>query len=261
MEPLTSSQNPSSQRPVDEMPEIRSLALIIFALGAVLVAAGLIGAPVGDILIVIGSALASFSYAAIFLSWRAAKAAPPGAPGITAAPPTSPAAPTQPPTPGTAAPTPPAGPEGAPPTPPEAKPPTGKAPRIQLPKSVIENRVPIALVAFGLILVIAALAILLPAPLVYFAGLFIPGLLLLALGSGLLFMRMRRAAPVVIELKRFCMHCGFQMSSADTSCARCHRQPPSGVDTKVCPNCGAVIPALAKFCRDCGAGQPASPGS
>ncbi len=126
-----------------------------------------------------------------------------------------------------------------------------------MPEPVIQNKVPIGLVVIGLILVIAAVAILLPT-LAYFAALFIPGILFLGIGGALLFVRMRRTGPVVVEVRRFCMHCGFQMSSSDVACGRCHRQPPSGVDTKVCPNCGAVIPALAKFCRDCGAGQPAA---
>jgi RNA polymerase subunit RPABC4/transcription elongation factor Spt4 len=240
--------------------EGRLLQLISFAVGAVLLAVGLVGVPLGELLLVIGSALASFSYAGVFFSWRAAKATPQVASSVAPQSPIVPVSPTEPlpPTPGTTTPTPPTGPAGAQLPTPEVKPSTGKAPRIKLPEPVIENRVPIALVAFGLVLVIAALAVLLPAPLVYFAGLFIPGLLLLALGSGLLFLHMRSAAPVVVEVRRFCMHCGFQMSSTDVSCPRCHRQPPSGVDTKVCPNCGAVIPMLAKFCRDCGAGQPAA---
>jgi len=56
--------------------------------------------------------------------------------------------------------------------------------------------------------------------------------------------------------KRFCMHCGAQMISETDPCPKCGKLPPSGVDTKNCPNCNAVIPTAAKFCKKCGAGQP-----
>ena len=135
--------------------------------------------------------------------------------------------------------------------------PSVKAPHVTLPKTVVENRVPIALLVLGLILIVAAVAIYISPQAGLFLFGFIPGVLLLGFGGVLLFLRLyRKEGPVVVELRRFCMHCGFQMSSTDVSCPRCRRQPPSGVDTKVCPNCGAVIPTLAKFCRDCGAGQP-----
>jgi PKD repeat protein/RNA polymerase subunit RPABC4/transcription elongation factor Spt4 len=60
----------------------------------------------------------------------------------------------------------------------------------------------------------------------------------------------------VVEKKRYCMHCGAQMSTGDNLCPKCGRMPPSGVDVKECRNCGEVIPVVAKFCGECGAGQP-----
>lgn len=56
--------------------------------------------------------------------------------------------------------------------------------------------------------------------------------------------------------KRFCMHCGAQMSANAPQCPRCGMAPPSGVDVRACVNCGTVIPELAKFCHKCGAAQP-----
>ena len=58
------------------------------------------------------------------------------------------------------------------------------------------------------------------------------------------------------EKRRYCMHCGTQMSIKDRACPNCSQMPPSGVDVKSCPNCGEVIPSQAKFCSECGAGQP-----
>ena len=60
------------------------------------------------------------------------------------------------------------------------------------------------------------------------------------------------------EKRRYCMHCGASMSILDRACPnpKCGLMPPSGVDVKSCPNCGEVIPSLAKFCSECGAGQP-----
>ena len=60
----------------------------------------------------------------------------------------------------------------------------------------------------------------------------------------------------VVEKKRYCMHCGAQMSAGENLCPKCGRMPPSGVDVKECRNCGEVIPVVAKFCGECGAGQP-----
>jgi ribosomal protein L40E len=57
------------------------------------------------------------------------------------------------------------------------------------------------------------------------------------------------------EKKRFCMHCGVLMPPRATRCPRCGKAPPAGVDTKACKNCKAVIPIVAKFCSECGAGQ------
>jgi len=87
-----------------------------------------------------------------------------------------------------------------------------------------------------------------------FASPFLPGSVLIGTGAASViyeFLHRPRAA----EFKRFCMHCGFPVSKIENACGRCRKQPPSGVDTKVCPNCSAIVPTLAKFCRDCGAGQ------
>jgi len=58
------------------------------------------------------------------------------------------------------------------------------------------------------------------------------------------------------EKRRYCMHCGGQMSIEDRACPKCGLMPPSGVDVKSCRNCSEVIPSQAKFCSVCGAGQP-----
>jgi RNA polymerase subunit RPABC4/transcription elongation factor Spt4 len=58
------------------------------------------------------------------------------------------------------------------------------------------------------------------------------------------------------EKRRYCMHCGAQMSLEDHVCPKCGQSPPSGVDVKECQNCGEVIPSVAKFCSECGARQP-----
>ena len=60
----------------------------------------------------------------------------------------------------------------------------------------------------------------------------------------------------VVEKKRYCMHCGAQMSTGENLCPKCGRMPPSGVDVKECKNCGEVIPIVARFCGECGARQP-----
>jgi YVTN family beta-propeller protein len=57
------------------------------------------------------------------------------------------------------------------------------------------------------------------------------------------------------ERNRYCMHCGTQMSLKDKSCRNCGKSPPAGADTKACQSCQEVIPAVAKFCSECGAGQ------
>jgi RNA polymerase subunit RPABC4/transcription elongation factor Spt4 len=53
------------------------------------------------------------------------------------------------------------------------------------------------------------------------------------------------------------MHCGAIMPPGAQACLNCGKTPPAGVDTKVCQNCKCVVPALAKFCSECGAGQVA----
>ena len=62
-------------------------------------------------------------------------------------------------------------------------------------------------------------------------------------------------ALIFTEKKRFCMHCGESMSVNAIECPRCHRQPMSHPDTKICPGCSNVIPKNAVFCSDCGARQ------
>ena len=56
--------------------------------------------------------------------------------------------------------------------------------------------------------------------------------------------------------KRYCMHCGSPMALEAASCPKCEKTPPSGVDTKLCASCNAVLPQTAKFCDKCGAKQP-----
>lgn len=56
--------------------------------------------------------------------------------------------------------------------------------------------------------------------------------------------------------KRYCMHCGTTMSMDASKCPKCGNTPPSGVDTKQCSTCGAVLPIIAKYCDMCGARQP-----
>ena len=68
--------------------------------------------------------------------------------------------------------------------------------------------------------------------------------------------RRRTARIRFTEKRRYCMHCGASMSILDRACPKCGLMPPSGVDVKSCPNCGEVIPSQAKFCSECGAGQP-----
>jgi ribosomal protein L40E len=55
--------------------------------------------------------------------------------------------------------------------------------------------------------------------------------------------------------KRYCMHCGATMAMDASSCHKCGKTPPSGVDTTQCSACGAVLPLSAKFCDKCGAKQ------
>lgn len=144
-------------------------------------------------------------------------------------------------------------PEGS--VPPGQKSASVKTPSTKLPKALTEHLLPVSMVAAGLGLVVAGIKITFGDPIATLVGLLVPGILLLAIGSAILFLQLYHRP---VGVRRFCMHCGFQMSSVDSVCGRCHRQPPSGIDTRVCPNCSSVVPALAKFCKDCGAGQPAS---
>ena len=272
------------------MPAIKK-EIVTFVVGAGLSAAGIASLPLSEILLTGGSALLALSYGSLLMGWRTgaqprnakAGSSSPGQPAYTPSPsaqpqpvsahtsPSPPAMPSTPSTSGVQAPTSPSSPTAAMPPPPSApaieqpkptgrKLPSIKAPKIVLPKSISEHRVPIALLGVGVILVVGAIALLVPSnpSVAGGAGLLILGALSLGVGTILLLRRPAPPAAVVVEVRRFCMHCGFQMSSADVSCPRCRRQPPSGVDTKVCPNCEAVIPTQAKFCRDCGAGQPAA---
>jgi ABC-type branched-subunit amino acid transport system substrate-binding protein/PKD repeat protein len=68
--------------------------------------------------------------------------------------------------------------------------------------------------------------------------------------------RRRTVGMRFTEQRRYCMHCGASMSIEDRACPKCGLMPPSGVDVKSCPNCGEVIPSQARFCSECGAGQP-----
>jgi hypothetical protein len=227
----------------------------IFAVGAGLIAAGLASVPFGEIFIPVGTGLASFSYGLVANTWRQGPTARKiSAPKASAPTPTAPEASSPPVT----APPAPTSPKGTPPEPPreKGKLPSIKKPSITLPKIITAHRGPIALIVIGLPLTVVGLILAGITPSVALGyGIFIPGVLLFGVGGLILFLQLyRRPAGV----RRFCMHCGFPMMTNDFECSRCHRQPPSGIDTKACPNCNAVIPALAKFCKDCGAGQPTS---
>jgi RNA polymerase subunit RPABC4/transcription elongation factor Spt4 len=58
-----------------------------------------------------------------------------------------------------------------------------------------------------------------------------------------------------LDKKRYCMHCGTMMSIKEKACKNCGKTPPAGADVKTCQNCQAIIPEVAKFCSECGAGQ------
>jgi Double zinc ribbon len=208
-------------------------------------AAGLSNLPFEQIFLVIGSGIASFSYGLVVQDWRG-RAIEPGRTGLpslaqpSAAPGQTPSSPVQVPS----------GEGGIE----KPKGPPLKKPSITLPNVVKAHLVPIALVVIGLPLTVVGLILAGLNPSVALGyGIFIPGILLFGIGGLLLFLQLNRKP---VGARRFCMHCGFPMMTTDFECSRCHRQPPSGIDTKACPNCGAVIPALAKFCKDCGAGQP-----
>jgi len=61
---------------------------------------------------------------------------------------------------------------------------------------------------------------------------------------------------VEIKVRRYCMHCGAQMLPEAIFCSMCGKQPPSGLNVKICKNCGEVIPKISGFCSNCGAYQP-----
>jgi hypothetical protein len=209
-------------------------------------AVGLSNVPFDQVLLAIGSGIASFSYGLVVQDWRQKVSAP----GKLTVPASS---------------QPSATPSPAPPSPMTGPPSEGglekpkiplKKPSITLPNVIKAHLVPIALVVIGLPLTVVGLILAGLNPSVALGyGIFIPGILLFGIGGLLLFLQLNRKP---VGTKRFCMHCGFPMMTTDFECSRCHCQPPSGIDTKSCPNCGAVIPALAKFCKDCGAGQPAT---
>ncbi len=123
----------------------------------------------------------------------------------------------------------------------------------QIPASITRHKVPLSFIALGTALVVSSIYFLLPASpqFALATGLFIPGALLLVYGI----YELAQRPP---GIRRFCMHCGYPMMSTQPDCGRCHKQPMSGMDTKACSNCNTVIPALAKYCKDCGAGQPNS---
>jgi len=59
-----------------------------------------------------------------------------------------------------------------------------------------------------------------------------------------------------MEKPRFCMGCGNRMAVKEATCKKCGASPRDfgGPETRTC-HCGAVIPATAKFCSECGAKQ------
>ena len=228
---------------------------IIFAVGAGLMAAGLSPIPFEEVFLPIGTGIAAFSYGLVVNSWRQGGPDSPKTPKQPSAPsPAAAAAPTSAPT----APSVPKTPDAPSMEQPKEKRklPTVKRPSFTLPKFITSHKGPIVLIVIGLPLTVLGLILAGITPSVALGyGIFIPGILLFGVGGLILFLQLyRRPAGV----RRFCMHCGFPMMTTDFECSRCHRQPPSGIDTKACPNCGAVVPALAKFCKDCGAGQPTS---
>jgi len=230
-------------------------SIIIFAVGAGLMAAGLSPVPFEEVFLPVGTGIAAYSYGLVVSSWRQGgatspktlKEASPPAPALAAAPTMAPSAPSAPKTP--------ENPSVEQPKE-KRKLPSVKPPSFTLPKFITSHKGPIALIVIGLPLTVVGLILAGITPSVALGyGIFIPGILLFGVGGLILFLQLyRRPAGV----RRFCMHCGFPMMTTDFECSRCHRQPPSGIDTKACPNCGAVVPALAKFCKDCGAGQPAT---
>ncbi|OLD04529.1 MAG: hypothetical protein AUJ07_03800 [Crenarchaeota archaeon 13_1_40CM_3_53_5] len=127
-------------------------------------------------------------------------------------------------------------------------------PAVQMLGRFAQYLLSILMIGGGFILVALALMWLGPSS-ALFASPFIPGSVLIGTGAASVIYEFLHR-PRIAEFKRFCMHCGFPMTKIEIACGRCSKQPPSGIDTKVCPNCSAVVPTLAKYCRDCGAGQP-----
>jgi hypothetical protein len=219
--------------------------ILAFSVGVVILGMGLLGSPF-DLLLIPGALLVSIVFGLIFQQWRQKPRVPELGRKSSAAFQVQPPNPSQN-SPPVSAPT---GSEG-----PGLKPkaPLERRPKMQIPRAIIDHRVPFSLIGIGLPLIVGGLiAAGLPPSAALGYGLLIPGAVLFGVGSLMLFLQLYRRP---VGLRRFCMNCGFQMLTTDFVCGRCNKQPPSGVDTRICPNCNAIIPAQAGFCRDCGAGQ------
>jgi RNA polymerase subunit RPABC4/transcription elongation factor Spt4 len=55
--------------------------------------------------------------------------------------------------------------------------------------------------------------------------------------------------------KNYCMNCGSLKRENEQVCPDCGTLPVSGVDTKLCPACGQVLPETAEYCNRCGRKQ------
>jgi hypothetical protein len=59
----------------------------------------------------------------------------------------------------------------------------------------------------------------------------------------------------VEPFKNYCMNCGTLKRENEQVCTGCGKLPVSGVDTKLCPACGQVLPETAEYCNRCGRKQ------